>query len=185
VHVPTCQQLLTGRLCAAAFKPYREQFLTRPSSAFVGWHVDLWARLASMTGMSDYAQFVFEQTDWLLKMQKTDQSAGEWLGGFAKGHEAPKFSSLVFLEAVVRAYSTAKSVGDKDRSDKYKNAIRAGLSFCGRLRLAALPSTWFPNPSRCVGGVSCGLLDRRVRCDIPQHLITLCLSVLENADNLL
>ena len=168
-----------------AFEPYRNQFIAKPTTAFVGWHADLWTRLAPLTGRTDFAHFVFEQVDWLLMLQIADKNDSDRLGGFAKRGDAPTFSSIVYLEAVVRAYSMAQSMGDKHHIEKYKDAILLGLTFCSRLRLSQVPSTWFPSPSRSMGGVGLGLLDKRVRCDIPQHFITLCLAVLENAGSLM
>ena len=169
--------------CGAAFAPYRKQFETRPSSAFAGWHVDVWSRMALLTGREDYAAFAFEQADWLLKMQITSGPAGSSLGGFSSGGRMPKFSSVVYLEAIVRAYILARAVAP-DRIGHYRRAIELGLGFCSRLRLSGQQMAWFPNPKRSSGGVGLSVLDRRVRCDVPQHFITLCLALLE-ADGLL
>jgi AMMECR1 domain-containing protein len=164
--------------CAAAFEAYRHQFLTNPTSAFVGWHVDVWSRLALLTKRTDYAEFAFEQIDWLLQMQVTDAPESSWIGGFRNGDKMPKYSSIVFLEAVVRAYILASSVGLQDKVLRYRRAIQLGLRFCSRLRLGEHQMSWFPNPERSRGGIALSILDRRVRCDIPQHFITLCLVLL-------
>jgi hypothetical protein len=177
--------IVAREICFAAFNPYREQFLARPTTAFVGWHIDVWTRLAILTGREDFARFVFDQADWLLRLQKTDCNISEWLGGFSKNNEPPNFSSIVYLEALARAYSMARSIKDYSRVEKYRVAVLSGLQFCSQLRLESTPATWFPNPLRCRGGIGLGLLDRRVRCDIPQHFITLCVAVLEHPDLLL
>jgi len=165
--------------CALAFASYRRQFQTAPASAFVGWHVDVWSRLALLTRRSDYADFAFEQTDWLLAMQVQSGSFSTWIGGFCNSGSMPKYSSIVFLEATVRAYILAHTLGDDARADRYRLAIELGVRFCDRLRLDRSQYAWFRNPARCEGGIALSTLDRRVRCDVPQHFITLCLALLE------
>lgn len=165
--------------CSAAFEAYRQQFEVRPTSAFVGWHVDVWTRMASLTNRSDYADFAFQQIDWLLEMQVLEAPEKSWIGGFRNSGKMPKFSSIVFLEAVVRAYILASALGQQDRIERYRSAIHLGLRFCSRLRLGEHQLSWFPNPARCRGGIALSILDRQVRCDVPQHFVTLCLVLLQ------
>jgi AMMECR1 domain-containing protein len=162
-------------VCRHAFHAYQLHFRIAPTSAFVGWHVDVWSRLALLTGNPSYAGFAFEQTDWLLKMQVEDHHDLRWIGGFSQSGTAPKFSSIVFVEATVRALLLAVRTGDTERTKKYTDCVRAGLQFCRQLRLEETPATLLASPMRCRGGVALGLVDRRVRCDVVQHFITLCL----------
>jgi len=168
--------------CSTAFAAYLQQFRDKPTTAFVGWHVDVWSRMALLTKRQDYVDFVFEQTDWLLKIQVKSAQETRWIGGFRTGDRMPKFSSIVFLEAVVKAYALALFVEDSERIGLYRRAILSGLRFCERLRLGNEQMAWFPNPQRSRGGIALSLLDRRVRCDVPQHFITLCLAILKAKD---
>lgn len=168
--------------CAAAFAAYRHQFLAHPTSAFVGWHVDVWSRMALLTQRSEYADFAFEQTDWLLKMQINNAPEASWIGGFRTSDRMPKYSSIVFLEAVVKAYTLARAVAEPEKIERYRRTIQLGIRFCDMLRLSDEQMAWYPNPQRCRGGVALSLLDKRVRCDVPQHFITLCLSLLNAGD---
>jgi len=172
-------------MCRLAFQPYALHFRTAPASAFVGWHVDVWSQIALLTGDNAYAEFAFEQTDWLLQMQVKSHRDFRWVGGFSQSGAAPKFSSIVFLEATVRALMLAVRTGDSDRTRKYADCVRSGLQFCRLLRLEETPPTLLGNPMRCKGGVALGLVDRRVRCDVVQHFITMCLVTEEIKDYLL
>src|SRR5208282_4939619 len=134
--------------------------------------------IALLTGDNAYAEFAFEQTDWLLQMQVKSHRDFRWVGGFSQSGAAPKFSSIVFLEATVRALMLAVRTGDSDRTRKYADCVRSGLQFCRLLRLEETPPTLLGNPMRCKGGVALGLVDRRVRCDVVQHFITMCLVTL-------
>ena len=166
------------QLVARAFQPYRQQWKTMASSAFAGWHVDVWSRMALLTNQPHYADFAYEQADWLLQMQLTDPPERSWTGGFSAKQEIPKFSSIVFLESVVRAFTLANSRNDTKRRDRYRTAILLGLDFCATLRIAEERSSWFPNPKRSRGGIALSPLNYAVRCDVPQHFITLCLQLL-------
>jgi hypothetical protein len=163
--------------CRRAFLPYVLHFRQAPASAFVGWHVDVWSRIAVLTGEHAYADFAFEQTDWLLQRQIMDHPDWRWVGGFSDSGAAPQCSSIVFLEATARALALALKRGDVERISKYAEAVRRGLQFCRRLRLEETPQSLLGNPPRCRGGIALGLLDRRVRCDVVQHFITLCLAL--------
>jgi AMMECR1 domain-containing protein len=171
-------------MCRRAFQPYVLHFRTAPTSAFVGWHVNVWSRVALLTGDHAYADFAFEQIDWLLKMQIKSHRDLRWVGGFSEADAAPRCSSVVFLEATVRALILAIKTGDTERIKEYTECIRLGLRFCRLLRLEETPSTLLGNPMRCKGGVAFSLTDRRVRCDMVQHFITLCL-VVEQTKNYL
>jgi hypothetical protein len=168
--------------CATGFAAYRHQFLTNPTSAFVGWHVDVWSRMAQLTKRSEYAEFAFHQADWLLKMQIHSAPEATWIGGFSASDQMPKYSSVVFLEAIAKAYILAKYVGDSERIEQYRFAVQLGIRFCERLRISDNQMAWFPNPQRSRGGVALSPLDKRVRCDVSQHFITLCLTLLQAED---
>jgi hypothetical protein len=163
--------------CRRAFPPYVLHFRQAPASAFVGWHVHVWSWIALLTGEHAYRDFAFEQTDWLLEKQVKDHPDGRWVGGFSDSGAAPRFSSIVFLEATARALALALKGEDVERTRKYAEALRRGLQFCRRLRLEETAESLVGNPLRCRGGIALSLLDRRVRCDVVQHFITLCLAL--------
>jgi hypothetical protein len=164
-------------MCRRAFAPYLQHFRNAPSSAFVGWHVDVWSRIALITGERDYSDFVFEQTEWLLQWQVQEHSDPRWIGGFSQLTSSPQFTSAVYLEAVARSLMLAVRTGDGSRATRYGESIRAGLDFCKQLRLEETPVALLGNPLRCEGGIGIGLVDRRIRCDAVQHFITMCVAV--------
>jgi hypothetical protein len=164
-------------MCITAFKPYRDHFKIKPTTAFVGWHIDAWARLFMQTQNEEYATFSFDQCDWLLQFQVKEGST-DYLGGFSRNGKSPNYSSIVFVEAVLAALHLAWHLGDVDRISRYSYAARIGLLFCARLRLADVPNAFFPDPVRCAGGVSIGLIRKTVRCDIVQHFISMAISAI-------
>jgi hypothetical protein len=161
-----------------AFGPYREHFRRSPATAFVGWHADVWCRASMLDQNSEYAEFVFEQLDWLLPMQLRGKQHGVYAGGFSNNGKPPHYSSIVYTEAIARGADLAYRTGDR-RWLQYRDAFRAGLEFCSRLRLTGEQSIFFPHPSRAIGGMATSISDFSVRSDVVQHALTLTLAILE------
>jgi AMMECR1 domain-containing protein len=156
----------------AAFEVYRDHFRRRPTTAFVGWHVDVWSRASRLGGNLDYAYFVFEQLDWLLQYQVTSSSDHLFAGGFVRSDGPPNSSSVVFTEAVARGAALAYELGDA-RWKTYREAFLSGMQFCNRLKLTDCQAPFFPFPRRAVGGVVRSISNFQVRSDVVQHAITL------------
>ena len=161
--------------CEQAFTAYRDHFRAGPTSAFVGWQVDVWARLGSLTADRRYIDFAFEQVDWLLQMQILDHRDPRYVGGFATRGRVPKYSSIVFAEAVARGLALALTIGDAERIERYTRSVRLGVKFIKQLRLEDVEASLLAAPERCRGGIALELLDLSVRCDVVQHFITFCL----------
>lgn len=157
-----------------AFHPYREHFRRNPATAFVGWHADAWSRAAVLESNSEYAQFVFEQIDWLLQFQMPLDAGRFEAGGFSWNGTPPCYSSIVYTEAIARGADLAYRLGDKKWMG-YKRAFTEGMKFCSQLRLTEDQSSFFPDPERAIGGVATSISDFSVRSDVVQHMITLAL----------
>jgi hypothetical protein len=171
-------------MCERAFEPYALQFRKAPTSAFIVWHINVWSRIALLTGKYKYAAFAFEQADWLMQLQIKAHHDSRWVGGFSQSGAAPQIYSVAFTEAVVRALTLAIRTGDTERSRKYADCIRSGLGFCRQVRIEETQATLLANPLRCKGGIAFSLTDRRIRCDSVQHFVTLCLAVQQVEDHI-
>jgi AMMECR1 domain-containing protein len=169
--------------CAAAyrraFRPYRDHFRRRPTTAFVGWQADAWSRAALCDRNEEYADFVFEQIDWLLAFQDRKLESQLTYGSFIRTGSDPTSSSIVFTEAVARAAILAHHLGD-NRWRHYRSAYLAGLRFCLLLRLTEAQAIFFPHPRRAFGGITRSLTNFQVRSDMVQHAITLSLLALSS-----
>lgn len=158
-----------------AFIPMRDHFRRAPTTAFVGWHVDVWSRAARLEGRSEYADFVFEQVDWLLQHQL--DSTATFPGGFSVSGAAPGASSVVYTEALARGAHLAWELGDA-RWPTYRLAFQSALEFVSLLRLDRDQTVFFPHPERAIGGVTRGFANFQVRSDQVQHFITMGLATL-------
>jgi AMMECR1 domain-containing protein len=161
-----------------AFPAYRDHFRKSPTTAFMGWQVDVWCRAALLDSNAVYAEFAFEQVDWMLQYQVHGDTRQLATGGFSANGKPPYYSSNVYTEAVARAADLAYKLNDP-RWPRYQTALHAGLRFCSRLRLTEEQSIFFPHPRRAIGGMATTLSDFEVRSDVVQHSITLALAVLE------
>jgi hypothetical protein len=162
--------------CKRAFEPYKAHFRESPSSAFVGWHADVWSRLSLTIGSEEYAAFVFEQLDWLLPFQS---HSGPEHGAFLFDDRPGNVSSTVYTEAMIRGADLAYKLGHDDRSRRYSIASAAGLKFCARLQLDSSSKISLPNGHRAIGGVTSNLRTFQVRADNVQHMMTMAQAALE------
>jgi len=171
---------VAAETCRRSFRPYRDHFRAAPTTAFIGWHAGVWSRLAIAEANEEYADFVFEQIDWLLRWQICKSKTSEWIGGFSEAARVPQSASVVYTEAILHALRLAHLTGNRERSERFAEAARRALMFCARLRLENVPTTFFPDPLRCRGGVAMGLAKKTVRSDVVQHFITMCLAAIAN-----
>jgi hypothetical protein len=149
-----------------SFSWARARFRVAPEPSFVGWHALVW----STTDRPEWAAFVFEQVDWLLRHQvrRSPQS-----GGFSFGRP-PGAASIVYTEAVLGGLRAALTHGDARRAARYEAAAARALAFCLRLQLP--PTLAHRNAA---GGFTRNLTDQTVRCDNDQHALTALLTAAE------
>jgi AMMECR1 domain-containing protein len=174
-----------------AFAPYVQHFRRRPASAFVLWQVETWAKSwewlvdEDERAASDYADFVFELADWILRLQYTESTAPDqdYIGGYDPPR-VPTISTAVYTEAIIIAYTLAVRLRSGVRIERYLAAARAGLAFILKLQIPAEFRGLFQRPELAVGGLTAGLNSFLIRCDYDQHFITAALAAL-NAPALL
>jgi AMMECR1 domain-containing protein len=161
-----------------AFPHYRTRFQNAPATAFVGWHVDVWSRAFELEGRREFADFAFEQAEWLLQFQVPEDGFSLNSGGFETRNEPPGCSSITYTEALACVAALAFRLNDS-RYPKFKLAFRRALLFCSQLWLTEDQSSFFPHPQRAVGGVVRSISNFMVRADMVQHAITLGLAACE------
>ena len=171
-------------LCREAFDPYCNLFRAQPTTAFIGWHIDVWSRVARLTGESHYAAFVWEQADWLVQWQKENPQWPEWRGGITRSDSEPTASTTVFVEALCCALRIALDFDESLRAARYRTVILAALPFCERLRIESISDCYRMQRERMRGGVTMSLSDARIRSDYVQHFTTMSLRLAEVADAL-
>jgi hypothetical protein len=167
--------------CRRAFLPYRRHFLSAPGGAFLGWHVDVWSRVAMLTGNEAYAEFVFEQLDWIAPFQT---ESGLRKGGFSFDRTEGGVASTVYTEAMIRGAHLAHIMGMGERAKRYAASSLAGLQFCTRLQLTPDSTVAFPELRRMTGGVTSNFRSFLVRADNVQHMMTMAQAAIECFDGI-
>jgi hypothetical protein len=166
---------------------YRDHFRRAPATGFVLWQVDAWRRahkLASTgvlkgTEPEDCADFVFEMVDWLLQFQLPPEAKpADFAGGFSVDGP-PGFSTSTYVEAVLRAYQLAGSLGKIELAERYRQAALRGLKFLFRLQIVPEMAPLFREPALAVGATTASLVDFHIRSDFDQHTITALLAAEE------
>lgn len=165
--------------CERAFEPYRDHFRSQPSTAFVGWQADVWSRMARLCKKQHYAEFVFEQLDWLLSFQQKDNPNMREYGGFRVGGHV-NISTSVYAEALIRGADLARALANEKLWSIYREAALAAIKYCARLRLQPEQAPYFPDPERAIGGVTGSLSHFEVRADHVQHTLTMAIAALDS-----
>ncbi len=135
---------------------YREYFRHRQAPPFISWQVQAYAAMATHSKRKDYADYVFELSDWLVARQ-LDESNCRWpelIGGIAayKGGRAD-VSTASYLEALADALSLARRVGDAARAKRYEAAVRKAARFVMQLQVRPEEAYFVRSPRDAIGGI--------------------------------
>ena len=153
---------------------YREYFRARRSPAFVPWQVQAFALMAEKTKRKDFADFVFELSDWLAEKQLTSANCPwpELHGGIASYRPGRVGASTAsYLEAFADALALARVVGDRDRATRYEQIVRLASRFVLQLQLRPEEAVFLRSPRDAVGGIRAGAALTQLRIDHSAHAL--------------
>ena len=158
-----------------ALRFYRDYFRQMPSPAFVPWQVQAYAKMARVTRRKDYADYVFELTDWLVDKQ-LDHVNCPWSmmwGGIATRDDGrATASTALHLEALAEALTLARSVDDRARIDRYERALRGAARFVMQLQVRPEEAYYIRSPQDAIGGIRTSPALHLLRIDHTQHGLT-------------
>ncbi len=181
-----------------AFPYYREHYRKHPSTAFILWQSDAWRlfheivfeatsglgeEIFSTAQQLEFAHFVFEQIDWLLKFQYIPENSPfeDYIGGFPYP-KRPRYSTGTYTEAIIRACGLAYKLGYAEKFEQYRVAALYGLRFLFRLQISLDETFLFKRPELAIGGITSHLTSFSIRSDYDQHAITAYLAALATLD---
>lgn len=153
---------------------YREYFRGTRSPAFVPWQVQAYALMARHSKRKDYADYVFELTDWLVQKQ-LDGSNCAWpemwggIAAYSKGRAGVATAS--YLEGFTDALALARSVGDTERSKRYERVVREAARFVMQLQVRPEEAYFMRSPQDAVGGIRTSPSLNLLRIDHCQHAL--------------
>lgn len=169
-----------------AFPYYQKYFQTNPATAFPPWQIDAWRvfheiqQTRQNEETTPYAEFIFSMVEWLLQYQYTEANSpsNDYIGGFTVG-SLPRISTIVYVEAIIRACHLAEQLGLEEKRNRYRHAARLGLAFSLQLQLKEEESFLFAQPELAIGGMTPNLLSFQIRNDHDQHAMTAFIAALE------
>src|SRR5690606_31206786 len=80
-------------------------------------------------------------------------------------------SSAVYLEGIVEAWRTARTLGDEARATRYAESVRRAARFVAQLRFRPEECYYVQSPRDVVGGMRNTPADPTLRIDHSQHAL--------------
>jgi hypothetical protein len=118
---------------------YRKHFQANPHPALVPWMTIAFAEAHLQAKDAAYAEFVFEMSDWLCKLQyeNPDRQRAFWRGGFPAVADAKVVQTAPTIDTAYYALGLADacrmirqmSRADAARYDQYRSALTRALQF--------------------------------------------------------
>jgi hypothetical protein len=138
------------------------------------WQVQAFALMTKHTKRQDYADYVFELTDWLASKQ-LDPSNCVWSelhGGIAAyGNARVGVSTAAYLEGFAAALMLANDLGDTKRKKHYTAVVRRAARFVTQLQVRTEETYFMPSPQDAVGGIRTSPSLNLLRIDHCQHAL--------------
>ncbi|GIW79912.1 MAG: hypothetical protein KatS3mg105_1719 [Gemmatales bacterium] len=170
---------------------YRSWWRENKNMDFVAWQSLAFTEAYLQTGNKEFADFVFEMNDWLVRLQypPLDPRRPLWGGGFkswSEGKEvetAPDIRSALYAESLAAAWRAAGRAGDLKRHQNYGEALQHCLQFLSRLQYTEANTQHFADwyRPRLLGAFHGSLEDGNIRVDYTQHAVYAMLLYLEGA----
>ena len=171
--------------CAATFERCRERHFRARNPAFVPWHAQACTSLFMQTGRREFADFVFEISDWLLPMQQWDGLAPDLRGRFYDPRR-PEFgpphaaSTGAYLEGLADALALARTLGDSGRAAAYERVVDRGLRSLRQLQFRGPHDTFYiSKKDRVLGALRTEAYDNAVRVDSAAHALAAAVKLLQ------
>ncbi len=170
--------------CAEVFERCRARHFEARNPAFVPWHAQACTSLFASSGRREFADFVFEISDWLLPMQQWDGLPTDLRGRFYNP-KRPEFgpphasSTGVYLEGFADAEALARAVGDWSRASAYQRAIRRGLRSLRQLQFRDERDAFYiSRKKRVMGALRTEVYDNAVRVDSAGHALAAAVKIM-------
>ncbi len=164
-----------------AFPFYREFWNDKANQdgPFVPWQARAYHEAWEVTKKQEYADFVFELTDWLINRYKPlGREAGH---GRAGAFDTQFASTAVYAEGMVQAYALALALGDEKRIETYGRVLKGNLGYLLGLQFKKEDVYWIKRPEKAIGATGMRPDWNELRLDATYHAI----SAIHYATNLL
>ncbi len=137
-----------------AFPYYRNFWRQRKNrdGPFVPWQVRAYHEAWKVTKKQEYANFVFDLTDWLIKRYPPlGREAGHGIAGVFK---TQFMSTAVYSEGMAHAFDLALELEDRERIETYGRVLKGNLGYLLGLQFKKEDSYWMKRGDKAVGGIA-------------------------------
>ncbi|MFZ5801706.1 MAG: hypothetical protein ACOY3K_01155 [Candidatus Omnitrophota bacterium] len=156
------------RIVEKAFPYYRGFWRMQPSSDFIPWQLQAYAKLYRIDPDPRYAEFIFEMADYLTSKYGR--------GDTCENYNFRSISAASLVEGINRAYEVARALNDEKRTVCYANFVREGLEVVLQLQIPQGAGT----APLMAGGFRATATADEVRVDHVQHAVMAILGAYEN-----
>jgi hypothetical protein len=140
--------------------------------AYVPWMTLALEKLYEKTNDIKYTDAIFAMNDKLLELQDTTLYKGRFYNPKTPQYGSPHSSSdAVFTEGLIHAWDLAKKGGDREREEKYFNAIVLALGNLATLQYREPVEAFPADPKTYIGAIRFNADSWGTRIDCAQHLI--------------
>lgn len=143
-----------------AFPFYRDYFRSTNSTAIIPWQTQAAYHLYQATKKPEYADFIFEMSDYLLKVYFPVDNCS--------GFQLQSSTISVHMEGVIQAYRLAQQLNERDREKCYRNFILEGANFMLSLQVTDTANIF---EIEAVGGFRGNEDSQIMRVDQNQHAV--------------
>jgi len=159
-----------------AFKFYRHRFRYKRDFGQVSWLMQAFSAWWKISHEQQFADFVFEIGDWILRYQQ------EKTGAFINDHQpdGPGYTTALYLEGIAAAANTATGLRDERLKSKYSDSFERGLRFLDKLIIQERDAAMLRCPQFAVGGLRQSQYKSEIRIDFVQHSLS---AILEFCDS--
>ena len=164
-------------------RPYYDAYWKQNKNMpMLAWHTAAYTEGYLVTRETDFAETVFDMNDWLcgLQYQQSLPARAAWVGGFQPWVDgkvvpvAPDVGSGVAAASLAEACRLARSAGDVQHYQRYRQALESGLQFLTSLQYTEANTQHFADWYRpaLIGGFHASHQDGNLRPDYAQHTLS-------------
>ena len=175
--------------CKKSVRYYQMWHQQHRNPAFVPWHTQAYALLYRATGDLEFLNLIFEMNDWLLAMQQSESVRYNDLRGRFYNPDHPEYgpphasSTGVYLEGLADAYRLAIEIMDRDRAQRYRQAIRQGLRSVRQLQFRdKIDLFYISQISPVHGALRTTVYNNLIRVDNVQHCLMALIKLIQFPD---
>ena len=156
-----------------SFPFYRKYFGRVKHASFIRWQISAFYEMYEITKNKEYADFVFEMADWIVKQQYGEEDAPypDFIGGFEQMGGIPGATTPVYVEGISDAYKLAKIVKDENRIKKYGKSLKLASRFILQLQFDDFNAYYLVHPEKAIGAIKGSLIFNGLRIDYTSHSI--------------